>query len=127
MEKKRSKAHVTNSQCKNLYNASHIFIMMFMQRNEKCTYKFNAVVPLRVYIYVTLAVQVLPEDRMSLPSYQIKNKIKTECYETQGMHIISCHCDMRIKFILILKFVLVHVVVVFLSPDSIVIYNLKKC
>lgn len=73
-QKKRTKAHVTNSQSKNLYNASHIFIMMFMQRNEKCTYKFNAVVPLRVYIYVTLAVQVLPKDRMSLPSYQIKKK-----------------------------------------------------
>lgn len=47
---------------------------MFMQRNEKCTYKFNAVVPLLFCIYVTLAVQVLPADRMSLPSYQIKIK-----------------------------------------------------
>lgn len=45
---------------------------MFMQRNEKCTYKFNAVVPLRVCIYVTLDIQILPADRMSLPSYQIK-------------------------------------------------------
>lgn len=62
---------------------------MFMQRNEKCTYKFIAVVPLRFYIYVTLVVQVLSADRMSLPSYQIKKKLKQKLMRLKGCILFS--------------------------------------